>query len=265
MNEPREVWQFDRRALGRRVLVYDRVESTNSLAAELAAKPEREQLAILTAEQTAGRGQHGRTWTAAPGSSVLLSLLLFPPDFLRRPPVLTAWAAVSVCETIRQLTGEQATIKWPNDVVVQGKKVCGILIEQGRGTVVGIGLNVRQTEEDFLAARLVATSLREIGAELVETEQVAQTLLDVLDEEYARLNRGDLTSLEVAWQGHLDLLGRVVVAECAGAVHRGRLRTLTFDALELEEKGDATLFQMEKELRPLFLRPEQVQHLSAVG
>src|SRR5260370_20072324 len=117
-------------AIGRKVLVYDCVESTNTFAAALANSPDSQQLSILAAEQTAGRGQHGRTWTAAPGSSVLLSLLLFPPDALRRPPVLTAWAAVSVCKTIHQLTGVPAKIKWPNDVLLHWKKVCRILIEQ---------------------------------------------------------------------------------------------------------------------------------------
>ena len=117
---PRDVWLLDTTAVGRRVLVYDRLESTNTLAAQLANSAEHEQLAILADEQIAGRGQHGRTWSAAPGSSVLLSLLLFPPDFLRRPPILTAWAAVSVCLTIHDLTGFQATIKWPNDVLVDG-------------------------------------------------------------------------------------------------------------------------------------------------
>ena len=58
---------------------------------------------------------------------------------MRRPVLLTAWAAIAVCETVRELTGLQATIKWPNDVLLDGCKVCGILIEQARGTVAGVG------------------------------------------------------------------------------------------------------------------------------
>jgi BirA family transcriptional regulator, biotin operon repressor / biotin---[acetyl-CoA-carboxylase] ligase len=251
MSTPREVWQLDTTAIGQKVLVYDRVESTNTLAAEFALGAKREQLAILAAEQTAGRGQHGRTWTAPPGRSVLLSLLLFPPQALRRAPVFTAWAAVSVCETIRHLTGVTATIKWPNDVLLRGKKVCGILIEQSRGTVVGIGLNVRQSAEDFLEAQLDATSLNQVAAESLSTEHVARTLLRVLDDQYALLLQGDLATLEEGWRSHLGLLGRQVVAECTSGVHRGKLRGLTFDLVELEQPG-----------KPVFLvRPEQVQHL----
>jgi BirA family biotin operon repressor/biotin-[acetyl-CoA-carboxylase] ligase len=251
MNAPREVWELDTTAIGRKVLVYDRVSSTNTLAAELASRADAEPLAILAAEQTAGRGQHSRTWTAAPGSSVLMSVLLFPPDFLRRAAILTAWAAVSVCLTIQKLTGIQATIKWPNDVLLDGKKVSGILIEQSRGTVVGIGLNVRQTAEDFAAGGLVANSLNQCVSKPLAAEQVARTLLNVLDQEYAQLKRRELEPLKTSWQRHLGLLGKQVVAESANQVHRGRLRELTFDAVELEQPGKPALT----------LRPEQVQHL----
>jgi len=251
MKSPREIWLLGTTAIGQKVLVYDRVDSTNTLAAQFALGAEREQLAILAAEQTAGRGQHGRTWTAPPGCSVLLSLLLFPPQVLRRVPVFTAWAAVSVCETIRHLTGVPATIKWPNDVLLRGKKVCGILIEQSRGTVAGIGLNVRQTAEDFLEAQLDAISLSPFAAESLSTDHVAQTLLHMLDEHYARLLKGDLATLEEGWRRHLGLLGRPVVAECTSGIHRGTLRDLTFNAVELEQPGQP----------PLVVRPEQVQHL----
>jgi BirA family biotin operon repressor/biotin-[acetyl-CoA-carboxylase] ligase len=255
MTSPRDVLQIDTVAIGRKVLVFDQVDSTNSLAAALAHDPKREQLAILTDEQLAGRGQHGRTWTAAPGSSVLLSLLLFPPDCLRRPAILTAWAAVSVCTTIKQLTGVQARIKWPNDVLISDKKVCGTLIEQGRGTVVGIGLNVRQTAQDFNIANLDATSLNQFAAEPLATEHVARTLLQVLDEEYALLNRGELTTLEACWKSHLGLIGKHVIVESVNGEQRGRFRDLTFAGLELEQAGK----------RPLHLLPEQVQHIQLAG
>ncbi len=252
MSAPRETWLLDTPAIGGKVLVYDRVNSTNSLAAALAQDPKREQLAILAAEQTAGRGQHGRTWTAAPGSSVLLSLLLFPPSGLRRPAVMTAWAAVSVCATIGRLTGRQANIKWPNDVLVQGKKVCGILIEQGMGTVVGIGLNVRQGAEEFTAAGLSAVSINQFAEKPLETERVARTLLRVLDEEYTTLLSNHLRPLEADWTSHLGLVGKSVVVECATTVHFGRLRELTFESVKLEQAGE----------KILVLLPEQVLHLS---
>src|SRR5262249_51940124 len=127
---PSAEWRLKTRCLGRRVLVFDRLDSTNTFAAALAHDPANEGVVVLAREQTAGRGQYQRTWQAPAGTSVLLSVLLFPPPTLRRPALLTAWAAVSVCEAILQLTGLQAKIKWPNDVLIRGRKVCGILIEQ---------------------------------------------------------------------------------------------------------------------------------------
>jgi BirA family biotin operon repressor/biotin-[acetyl-CoA-carboxylase] ligase len=248
------VWNLDARRLGRRTLVFTQLDSTNNYAASLADDSANDGVAVLADEQTAGRGQHGRTWTAAPRASVLLSLLLFPPPALRRPAILTAWAAVSVCETVRRLVGVQAKIKWPNDVLLKGRKVCGILIEQGRGTVAGIGLNVRQTAADFAAAGLpFATSLGQHTAAAPDTHAVARTLLGVLDEEYARLCDGDLAALEACWKWHLGLLGKDVRAECLDGEVCGRLLEVAFDGVVLRTPGGAELC----------LPPERVTHLDA--
>src|SRR5260370_31766746 len=144
---PREEWHLSTVHIGRRVLVYDRVDSTNSVAASLAGDPANAGVVVLANEQTAGRGQYGRHWECPSRAGVLLSVLLFPPPLLNRPAILTAWAAVSVCETVRQITGLPARIKWPNDVLLRGKKVFGILIEQGLATVAGTGLTVNQPPE----------------------------------------------------------------------------------------------------------------------
>ena len=126
---PSEEWHLETRQIGRRVRVYERLESTNTQAALFADDPSNHGLVIMAEEQTSGRGQQGRSWQAPAGKAVLMSVVVFPPPPLRRPALLTAWAAVSVCELIRQATGFQAKIKWPNDVLIRGRKVCGILIE----------------------------------------------------------------------------------------------------------------------------------------
>src|SRR5207249_2250573 len=118
--------------------------------------------------------------------SVLLSVLLFPPPALRRPALLTAWATVSVCETILKLANLQAKIKWPNDVLVRGRKVCGILIEQRTtghaehplAAVVGIGLNLTQSAEAFEAAGLpLAGSLASMSGTTLAHDEVAKILI----------------------------------------------------------------------------------------
>src|SRR5262249_29673188 len=157
-------------------------DSTNTLAASLAVDPRNDGLVIVSDRQTSGRGQHGRSWMCPPGAGVLLSALLFPPPELRRPVLLAAWAAGPVCDAIRDCTGLQAQIKWPNDVLIRGRKVCGVLIEQGKATVAGIGLNVNQTEQAFAAAGLPhAASLAMFTGRTFEAKAVGRTLIELLD------------------------------------------------------------------------------------
>src|SRR5207248_7504289 len=98
---PHEIWHAPRRHVGKHIWFFPSLDSTNTLALALATDVTLDGLALIANEQSAGRGQYGRTWTAPPGSSVLLSVLVLPPPHMRRPALLTAWAAVSVCETIR--------------------------------------------------------------------------------------------------------------------------------------------------------------------
>jgi BirA family biotin operon repressor/biotin-[acetyl-CoA-carboxylase] ligase len=180
-----------------------------------------------------------------------MSVLLAPPVELRRPVVLTAWAAVGVGEAIRTLTGVQAKLKWPNDLLVRGKKVCGILIEQGAGTVAGIGLNLNQSADDFAAAGLPdATSLGlSVGAR-IDPRTAAVVAIRRLDEEYDRLLAGERVPLESDWKWRLGLLGRQVIAELAdGSVLGGRLRDLSFDGVEIERDEYAV-----EVVRPEFVR-----------
>ncbi len=222
----RDTWHTGNRYVGREVVVLERAASTNTLALD----DGRPGIAYLADEQTAGRGTHGRVWQAPPRSSVLLSVVV--PPGVGRAVVLTAWAAVCVAETARRLTGVGPRIKWPNDVQLNGKKVAGILIERtgGRPFVAGIGLNVRQTEADLLAAGLPdATSLRAQGAD-VATDDVARLLLTMLDEAYGRLLDEGEGPLEVGWLRHLGLVGREARAECAGVTHEGRIIQMGFES-----------------------------------
>jgi BirA family biotin operon repressor/biotin-[acetyl-CoA-carboxylase] ligase len=249
--KPADFWNLPTTRLGRRTLVFDQLDSTNNHAALLADDPANDGIAVLAREQTAGRGQHGRVWTAPAGSSVLLSILLFPPPALRRPTMLTAWAAVSVCETITELTGISATIKWPNDVLIEGRKVCGILIEQGRGTVAGIGLNLNQTTSHFQIAGLEqAGSLATLTSRHYDCDATARLLIQQLDEEYDRLDRGNTQSLESRWAERLNLLDRDVIAECADREWHGRVTTIGWHAVQMETPNG-----------PLELLPETIRHL----
>jgi BirA family transcriptional regulator, biotin operon repressor / biotin---[acetyl-CoA-carboxylase] ligase len=223
--------------IGRRHIHLAETGSTNTRAAELAADPINDGTVITADVQTRGRGQYGRTWQSPPGANVLLSTLLFPPPELRRPVILTAFAAVVVAETVSQTTGETATIKWPNDVLVCGKKVCGILSEAGvvaadRGPhfVVGIGLNVNLSAADFARMELPdATSLSVLAGRPLDVPGVTRLLIDNLDTEYGRLLAGGLDDLEARWAATVGRLGEPVTAErMDGSTVHGRLAALTF-------------------------------------
>lgn len=189
-----------------------------------------------------------------------MSVVLYPPPELRRPAVLTAWAALAVGDAVFKLTGVQARIKWPNDLLVRGKKVCGILIEQGVGagaprTVVGIGLNLNQTVEDFTAAELPdAASLGVVSGREFEVRTAADVVIRCLDAEYSRLHAGERVAVEADWKWRIGLLGRQVIVERTDGTHlRGRLREMSFDGLEVEVDGPL----------PAVIPPEAVAHVWA--
>jgi BirA family transcriptional regulator, biotin operon repressor / biotin---[acetyl-CoA-carboxylase] ligase len=237
---PTEEWHLNTSCLGKRVLLFDRLDSTNAFA--LGLTEENDGLVVVAGEQTAGRGQHGRTWSCPAGAGVLMSVLLFPHPHLRRPALMTAWAAVSVCESIQKTTGLKAQIKWPNDVLIEGRKVCGILIEQARGVVAGIGLNVNQPAEHFAAAGLPnATSLAAIGGQRHICRDLARQLIIELDLQYQRLYQGNMLPLEQRWQQCIGLLGKQVQLETAAGSQIGQLREITFDQLTLRLPDQTSL------------------------
>jgi len=253
---PAETWHLDNTHLGHCVLIFDCLDSTSNLAATLANDLGNDGVVILADEQSAGRGQHGRSWACPAGAGVLMSVLLFPRPELRRAALLTAWAAVAVCETIERLSGLQARIKWPNDVLIRGGKVCGILSEtrnaEGNVAVVaGIGLNVNQTGE-HLDELPEATSLKLMTAKTFDHRQVARALIQQLDADYDRLRQGDTATLEAAWRERLGLLGQSVVAECIDGSHRGRLEAIAWSGLELQTADGRTLRLLPETIRHLY-------------
>jgi BirA family biotin operon repressor/biotin-[acetyl-CoA-carboxylase] ligase len=142
---------------------------------------------VATDEQTAGRGRLGRRWEAPAGSSLLFSLVLRPPVEAARWPELSVLAGGAVAEAIADVTGLVATVKHPNDVLVGGRKVAGVLAEATEGRVVlGMGVNVSQRAGELPAdARMPPTSLElETGSEVDRCELLAE-ILHRLEARYA--------------------------------------------------------------------------------
>jgi BirA family biotin operon repressor/biotin-[acetyl-CoA-carboxylase] ligase len=162
-----------------------------------------------------------------------------------------------VGRTIDELAGVPARVKWPNDLLIGGKKVCGILIEQARAVVVGIGLNLNQTPEEFAAAELPdATSLATAAGAGVELRTAVGVLVRHLDAEYGHLLAGNRAAVERDWERRTELVGRSVVVELIeGGAVAGRMIRMGFDRLDVEPPGG----------EPRAIVPESVAHVRAVG
>ena len=187
-----------------------RTSSTMDLAARLAREGAPHGLVVVADEQTAGRGRHGRKWVSAPGRDLLASILFRPrPALLQEVQFVAGLAAV---ETIRTTTGHSPKIKWPNDIRVEGKKVCGILVEShedGRGlaAVAGFGLNL-YTSNTIYPDLPPAASLSELAGRNIDRDCTLKLLVQNADDLYGRVARGD--SLIDEWSTLVDTVGQQV-------------------------------------------------------
>jgi BirA family biotin operon repressor/biotin-[acetyl-CoA-carboxylase] ligase len=184
--------QLGTRVVGRRILVYPEVASTNTLALELGDRGEPEGTIVVAETQTAGRGRSGRPWASAPHLGLWTSVLLRPPIRAGEASLLSQLAAVSLAEAVAEVDPAVAPrIKWPNDLLLGERKVAGILVEvKAEGervnyAVVGIGVNCNHTLADFPASlQASATSLALAVGRPVSRLQVAQALYRHLDAWY---------------------------------------------------------------------------------
>lgn len=174
---------------GSTILRYDSVSSTNDVAREMAASGAAEGLCVIAREQTAGRGRQGRFWSSPPGEGLYLSLVLRPQLKAADSAIVTLAAAVGLAETFKLDFDVPADIKWPNDVLVSGRKICGILVEsaiqndQLQYAVMGIGVNVAQGS--FAGdIGVSATSLLLETRRRIEPEDFARPMLDRLERWY---------------------------------------------------------------------------------
>ena len=260
-------YELQTHRIGRRIAVWSRASSTNDLAARAAASIANDGLVVLAEEQTAGRGQRGRVWTAPRCSSILMSIVIFPPDQPNSESAprgeaaidgrgwLTALASVAVAEVVTAWSGREARIKWPNDVRVNGRKIAGILVEwaggtsrtadragarAGAGAVIGIGLNANLTTEDFPPElRERSTSLRILrGGKSVDRSELARDLIRRLDLLYESGRTGDPEGLSRTWSDLCEHLGDGVRIKTPGGPVVGRLLNLDIrHGLTLAEAG----------------------------
>ena len=223
--------------IGRQIQSYDRVGSTNDLALQCGIDGAAEGTLILAESQTQGRGRHGRKWLAPGGSSILASVILRHRLRADQVGLPNLTGAVAIATAINELTNLSARIKWPNDVLIQGKKVSGVLteLEYDRHRqpffVMGFGVNVNTTEAD-LPEELRAsatTSLRIAGKREISRVVLLQTILHRLEENYLRLKHGDTEPIIVTANRLSYHFGDWIQIQMADGVFRGRVEVIDRD------------------------------------
>ena len=189
-------------------------DSTNAeIARMLADHPPEQGLIVLADSQTDGKGRLGRTWHSAPGTGVYISTLIrpnLPPEQL---PILTLMAGLATVIAVNEFTSNRAQLKWPNDLLLNEKKIAGILCEYYPknipAVIIGIGINVNQTQFPT-NIKEIATSLKlETGKEINRTALIKQ-LITQLDFQYSELKKYKVGTLIKNWTRHTDLFGKTI-------------------------------------------------------
>lgn len=196
----------------------DSVASTQEEAKKLAENGAPEGTAIMAEEQTGGRGRMGRKWHSPRGKGIWMSLVLRPNLPLSLTPQLTLLAGVAVCTAIREVTGVPAGIKWPNDLLAGGRKICGILLESSlregglHYCIAGIGIAVNLTREDYPAElQEVGTSLLiEGGGIPVDRTRLTEAVLAELEFLYIQYIEQGFRPIRELWESMSVTLGRQV-------------------------------------------------------
>jgi BirA family transcriptional regulator, biotin operon repressor / biotin---[acetyl-CoA-carboxylase] ligase len=201
---------------GKTICLFDSIDSTNLYAKTLTKRDGPHGTVIIAEEQTEGRGRLQRQWLAAKGENLLFSILIFPEFSTKKISLLPFAGALAVADAIETVTGLSSTTKWPNDVLVNSKKVCGMLLESVSGAssggkiILGIGVNVNQTEYiEHLQHK--ATSLRiECGKE-IDRILLLQKILEEFEFRYEQLSRFPSDQMLSDWKMKALLFGKKIV------------------------------------------------------
>ncbi|MFH1190504.1 MAG: biotin--[acetyl-CoA-carboxylase] ligase [Candidatus Omnitrophota bacterium] len=227
---PSEIkWNLGTKRIGKEVISYRKVDSTNDAAYELAEHGIAEGAVVFAEEQARGKGRHGRTWQSPPGAGIYMSCVLRPEMAPNEIPKITLIAAVATARAIREFSGADAKIKWPNDIVINGRKVCGILTEMKAEQdridfiILGIGINVNAKAKELPKG---ATSLKEElrspgGADVISRVALAKKVLETIERYYNILKNKGSGSIIEEWRELSAMLGSRV---------RVVLHDRTFDA-----------------------------------
>ncbi|MDI9476690.1 MAG: biotin--[acetyl-CoA-carboxylase] ligase [Natronincolaceae bacterium] len=229
--------------IGKRIIYFDSIDSTNNYIKKKAGQLKNGTV-VLAEEQVSGRGRRGKEWISPKGTGIWMSLILKPDIPPREGIKMTQIAAVAVCGSIRKLTGLDALIKWPNDIVINGKKVCGILTEMAgelneiNYVVIGIGINANMEHFPEEVGKK-ATSLFIEGGKKVDRKELLVDILENFEIMYnnytLHLNLNEVLPMIKAYSAVLGKNIRIIQGK---SEKMGRAVDINDDGLLLVEKED---------------------------
>jgi len=224
------------KVIGRDIQVFQQTTSTNDVIEKLARDGVKEGAVVFAESQTKGRGRLGRKWISPAKKGLWFSILLRPVLRPQELTQLTVASGTALRRGIQAYTGLRPEIKWPNDILVGGKKVAGILTELSgeldhvRYVILGIGVDVNQSANEFpLELRKIATSLKAELGKPISRAELAVELLRELDRDYTRIGSGNFAEVADEWEAHCTTIGQVVTIRIGDRQIRGRAESLGED------------------------------------
>ena len=231
--------------IGQRVIHHSKVPSTMEVAKREALQGALEGTVVITNEQTAGRGRMKRVWLS-PRGCIALSIILYP-DIAYLPSLIMV-ASLAVVHAITAITGLRSRIKWPNDILINGRKVCGILIESGVRdssidyAIIGIGINVNLKTTCLTEVSLPATSLSDEMGRDVSCLEIIRRLLVEFEKLYLSVKSGG--SVYQEWRDRLETLGKRVQARSGNKVYEGIAESVDKDGSLMLRCSDGSLIKL---------------------
>ncbi|MEW6624857.1 MAG: biotin--[acetyl-CoA-carboxylase] ligase [Bacillota bacterium] len=237
--------------LGKNLYYYQTVDSTNEVAKAYIDIGQEEGTVIIADYQTAGRGRLGRKWESPEGGGLWFSVIFKPPFELKYFPQVNLLAAVAVVEAVKKRTGIALGIKWPNDLLLNHCKVCGILAEtyfnkeEVNYLILGVGLNVNVSEDDLSQEiRLSSTSINTALKKYIQREPLFSEILYCLENWYETFIGSGISAVRRAWLENNITLGRWVEIRSFGEVFHGKAVDISMDGnlLVEGERGEIKSF-----------------------
>jgi BirA family biotin operon repressor/biotin-[acetyl-CoA-carboxylase] ligase len=231
--------------IGKKVHFFLNVDSTNTAAFRLALNGASEGEMVVVESQHAGKGRMGRQWESPSGVNIYLSIILRPPFPPSKIPLITLMTAVACAEAIEEVTGVLPVIKWPNDLLIEDKKLGGILTEADMEMdrinfiIVGIGINVNMPRSAFPPSiKDTATSLQEVLGKEVSRVSLIQALLQKFELWYTRFKEGRGEEIKRRWEELSQIRGKHVSVAFMGEMVQGMALEIDADgALLIQEAG----------------------------